>query len=256
MISRIDLSIVTSPRQPFYLADTIQRLRETGFFEDSYNLPLTLIAGKKFQEASQSDLLNLYKNNPHFVIEESREKLPPSKLKFSTAVNAEVQRDLCVNHRLGIVASGGGAGSHVCILEDDVRVAKGWIPRLYKTIVDIEKFYGDMWVMTLFADETDEPLNQMRAGKTYYHYTKRPFWGTQAIVYPMKVAKAMVPVIMDRCVLDYQHPIDVLLGTWADEHKIPLLASAPSLVQHFGDVSTGVNRKKLVTQGFLEEIPT
>lgn len=251
MSRKIEFAIVTSPRKPLYLHDAISSLMDTGFFQSPENLPLRLICGRKFQ-ANDPELL-AYRGNSQFTVEENVERGLPFGSIYSERPSAGPQRDLCINHRRGVLRLFTSDSTHLCIFEDDVKFPVGWLKRLHETIDDIEKSYGDRWVMTLFVRNSAEPLEKMREGRKWYPYLKRPYVGTQGIVYPRGVAREISDAVLERCILYYEHPIDELLGYWLDENQIDMLASAPCLVQHIGDVST-MEHGYMVTEGFVDQI--
>lgn len=252
MTRAMEFAVITVPRNPFYLVDTVRSLKETGFFKDTNNLPLRLVCSGKFKESDEN--LNPFRNNTSFQIEHTNVDLL-SIAKPTSAWNGALARDVCVNHRRGILGLAKSRSTHLCIFEDDIKLSMGWLPRLHETISDIEKSHGNRWILTLFARDTDEPLKKMDQGFKWYPYEKRPYWGTLGTVYPREIAISMEPSIWSDCIMDYKYPIDELVGHYADKNKIPFLASAPSLVQHIGDISSGISKMgKRTSQGFVEKI--
>lgn len=251
MNRKVEFAIITSPRTLSYLHVTVASMRETGLFENPSNLPVRLICGRRFKPNDHQ--LKPYRGDGNFSIEQSVEKGLPVGAIMSTRHSAGSQRDLCVNHRRAILNFSKSDSTHLCVFEDDVKFSRGWLPRLNEAIDEVDREYKGRWVMTLFARSSDEPISKMADGKKWYSYSKRPYVGTQGIVYPRAVALAMAPAILSRCVMVYEHPIDELLGHWADENNITLVASAPSLVQHVGDIST-MGHGHMVTNGFVDEI--
>lgn len=243
MASKIEFALITSPRIPSYLGDTIASLGETGFFLEPEKLTLRIIASGKFKSDDQQ--LSPYQNNSDFIVERN---LP-------TPPDGEPQHDLGSNHRHGIIGLEKSDSTHLCIFEDDLKFAKGWLNHLRSIISEIEKVHGDRWVLTLFLGGTDDPIKFMKSGKKWYLSKKRPHVGTPGIVYPRRIALEFSSVIFNRCISNFELPIDLLLGKWADENKIPILASAPCLIQHIGKISTtSPNHGDIVTHGFIEDV--
>ena len=68
-------------------------------------------------------------------------------------------------------------------------------------------------------------------------------WGSQALIFPTELARAF---IADPLILSHRrsHPfherygVDVLIGAWAELHRIPVHFPCPSLAQHIGDTSS------------------
>jgi hypothetical protein len=245
-------AVITVPRRTVYLYDTIRSLRSTGFFEEPKNLPLRLVT-----TAPGATYLDEFRGRAEFMIDELS---PPEAQKVTfpleagQAVNAPAQRNLCANHRRAILALNACDADGIVIFEDDIRFSEGWLCRLGKTLKDVERAHGDWWVMTLFAMFSDAPLMAFQSGKLWDYDRRRPFWGTQAIVYPKKVALAFEESIMSRCILEYRLPIDELIGAWSQEHQVPIIATAPSLVQHVGQISAGCSHGGQTTAGFVESI--
>lgn len=249
----MEFAIITSPRKPFYLHDTVRSLRETGLFKDPSHLPVRLLCSRRFR-GNDADL-KPYRNNKDFSIEQNKEAGLPVGAKPTRAWNGDIARDVCVNHRQGVLGFLNSYASHLCIFEDDVKLSHGWMDRLDATLTDIETVHGNRWILTLFARDTDEPLKQMRQGRKWYYYEKRPYWGTLGTIYPRDLLLSMPEFILNKCIMNYEHPIDELVGYFADENKIPFLASAPSLVQHIGDISSGISKMgKRIADGFLDDV--
>lgn len=254
-MSRLGFSVLTVPRATDYLPGMIGSLRATGFFEDPGCLPLRLVCGAKWGQAAPA--LSSYRGSPEFLVEEmTREEAAPFQFQLEKGQewNAVAQRDLGLNHRRAISSLVAAGAERVAVFEDDIRFAAGWLGRLRGTIAEVEAVHGDWWVLTLFAMFSDESARHFGEGRKWYYDKRRPFWGTQGIVYPRRVAVEIAPVVMSKCVLNYQWPIDELIGEWTRGMKIPIIGTAPSLIQHVGDVSAGCSKGGQRTHGFVEDV--
>ncbi len=253
-MSSIQFAIITFPRTPQYLHRMINSLRETGFFDDAENLPLRLVCSAAWGAVSSE--LDEYRNNPEFLVEEvAPEDVRTFQLEDEQKENAPAQRDLCLNHRRALLGFLKSDADYVVVLEDDIRVARGWLPRLRETISEVQATHPSRWIMTLCVIQSEDPLWYAMRGKRWFYDTRLPYYGTQAIVYPRMVAIEFEFVIHQQCVNRYKYAIDLLVGIWAFLNNCRIVATAPSLIQHIGEVSTGCSPTGAhKTKGFIEDL--
>lgn len=74
----------------------------------------------------------------------------------------------------------------------------------------------------------------------WHEFKDRWVYGAVAMVFSKMSAEDFLadPMVVERCRLEYQAGIDVVIGDWAKRRDIRVIFPTPSLVQHIGDVST------------------
>ena len=215
----IDFAVTTVPRAVDYIHQLIARLRT--------DLPLRLVVG-----APDSQYLERYRGHRFIqIIETSSEEwqqIRDCAIHQRAAWNYLRSLTLATSHpsRQGIV-----------IFEDDVVLAGGWEDRLYNIIHQIEFKQKRPYVLTLYSAR---PLEEPQPGMHFAPYPSKNFFGSQAIYFPEVVREGFAEYLKAHAVDSYRAPYDLLLGEYAANENIPIFASVPSLVQHIGEVSTGV----------------
>lgn len=126
----------------------------------------------------------------------------------------------------------------VLVLQDDTKFSSGFSDRLDRTLADITSAHGDNYVLNLCAYYSAAPIGAFHAGKlwcVFDEYKKAgALSGDTAVLYPRRVALLFAEYLRKNAVLEWGGATDALLGKFCDEFGIPLLASAPSLIQHVG----------------------
>jgi hypothetical protein len=133
-----------------------------------------------------------------------------------------------------------GARKGLLIFEDDVLPAKGWEKRLCETIEQIEAEYGEQYVLALYTAYTK--LSKPRcAGQYYSTYPSHTFANTQAMYYPEPIRLAFGEYLKREGVDTFRLHYDQLMAEYLNSMGTPLLVTTPCLVQHIGEVSTGLS---------------
>jgi hypothetical protein len=248
MIQKISFQIATVFRENGYIHRTISSLEETGFFDDQNRLPLNLVVG------SEDDAyLHPYKNDAakfkiHVMSEEDADRFGLSKL--GPMERAGLTHSLCLADK-----HTNQEASLLVVLEDDVRFAQGWIKRLHEAVISVSSTYGSNWVMCLYTALTDESAVAARQGKKWFPRKYDWFFGTQGTTYPREIGRAFASEIMLKAVNPFLKPYDLLLSEFLRSREVPIVATAPCLVQHMGNVSQGVCGHFHQSKGFMESIP-
>jgi hypothetical protein len=153
-----------------------------------------------------------------------------------------------------------------CIFEEDLKFCNGWMKRLEKCLEACVEKYQDRFLLSLYTPEETGPMEAYRNGRSVYERTYR-FYGVQGVLWPNVVREAFMyetsvrPIdqergpgkTMDRA---YHKPHDEMIGLTLESMKVPILATAPCLVQHIGTVSNaGTNDSHIHTsKSFLESV--
>lgn len=123
-------------------------------------------------------------------------------------------------------------------MEDDVLVTSNFAKKVRDAAVDVKKNFGEKWVLTLYTPHSKEPTTAMRSGKSWFLRGYEGFYGAQGIVYPNRVRDEYIAYLADHTI---NLPHDLAMPEAMKKLGIPILASAPCLVQHMGSVSQGVS---------------
>lgn len=122
------------------------------------------------------------------------------------------------------------------ILEDDIRFARGWRSRLDCTLKVLEERYGSEFVLALYAAVFSDRKRRQQ-GRLYVEYPYDNFIGTQGIYYPAKVRLDFAKYLKVHGVVANETHYDLLLRKYLIQSGVPLLATAPCLIQHIGKAS-------------------
>lgn len=140
------------------------------------------------------------------------------------------------------------------VFEDDVIPARGWQRRFYDTVEQIEAQFGTRYVLALYRGRFSQNrtfYNSFRRALFDYLYSEEPpayyasypargFYGTQAMYYPEEIRIAFAEYLKINGVDAYRLPYDLLLKDYLQTYGVPLFTTVPSLVQHIGEIGTGV----------------
>jgi len=132
------------------------------------------------------------------------------------------------------------------ILEDDVRFARGWRPRLNTILADLQKLHGLGFVLAIYAP-CDIVLQRHRGERFYAEYPAKMFYGTQGIYYTAATRRGFAAYLKVHGLVANERQYDLLLNDYLQQSEWPLFAATPSLIQHTG--------KKSMSQGAGNEAP-
>lgn len=240
---KIQYSMLTVPRSDGRLKYTLESLDESGFFGYVENLPLRLVAGSP-------DKTHLERFRPYpeyfFVDQMSDGEASQWNPEISPAWKATIGYSRCL--RKDAVSKD---ASGILIMEDDLKFAKGWLERLDVILKDIVARFQNKWVLSLYSPASPEPLVAFRSGM---FWTRRPyesFYGALALLYPIGIPDACLEYIATN---PMYLPYDLAFAVAMRELNIPILSSAPCLVQHTGTVSVGSGAAFHTSHSFLENV--
>jgi hypothetical protein len=258
LLERVSYSVVTAPRKEDYLDRTIRSLEETGFFNDPRNLPLRLVAG-----SPEPHLERFKSDRRRFIVDEMSENEAKEWHWHGSGLGLRASK----GHRRAMHPFRARFGSDfVCIFEEDLQFAKGWMGHLEKGLESCVRKYGDRFLLSLYTPEETGPMEAHRNGRDVYERTYR-FYGIQGVLWPNIVREAFMyhtavrPIdqergpgkTMDRA---YEKPHDEMIGLTLEALKVPILATAPCLVQHMGTISNAGTSDSHIhrSKSFLEMI--
>lgn len=233
---KISYTIMTSPRKESYLERTIQSLAQTGFFDQKENWPVRLLSS-----TPDTEHLDSYRKDSRFYIEEMTEKESSERI-WSAA--GEGLRETWTHYRclhpdrVNIDSSG------VLVLEDDLKFSKTWMKTVSRTVDEIVSLYGRRWLLSLYSPNTKEPLEASRAGSRWLSRPYEGFYGSQAILYPLGVRDEYLAYLTAK---PLHNPHDLNLPVVMKDLHIPILTTAPCLVQH-AELGDGIHR----SESFIE----
>jgi hypothetical protein len=132
------------------------------------------------------------------------------------------------------------------IIEDDVKLCKNFDLELQQRLAEINT---ERYVMALYSCYNWEGYSD------YDKIAKYPvdmFYGTQAMVFDLETAKEFGTYLLDNI---GREPYDLALKTFIKtvNTEVGLYASKKSLVQHIGDVSTGLGGQHQ-TFNFIDDL--
>jgi len=242
MMPKITYSIITVPRKEPYLPNLIQSLRGTGFFDNPNNLPLRLVAGSP----DCSYLLDFL--DPGLFIVDPMSFEEAKRLSWNVAGLA---LRATFGHRRCLHPSRVNPGSsYVMVMEDDIQFAKGWIPRFEKILEAAIKEHSDRFALSLYTPGSPSPLEAYRSGKNWINRVHEQFYGVQAVLFPLTVRDEFMRLSTEKPTF---LPHDLSIGKVLKELGVPILSTAPCLVQHMGKVSSAECAWH-DSKSFLEEI--
>lgn len=238
---KISYTILTTPRKEPYLERTIASLEKSGFFSDPACIPLNLVAG-----SPEPEHLNPYRHDAKFRVHDF-EKQEADDHMFEVA---GVALRATWGHRRCLHSWRANEGAEaVCVMEDDVSVTSDFSKKVQDTALDVIKNFGLKWVLTLYTPHSQGPLEAMRSRKKWLFRGSDGFFGAQGIVYPNRVRDEYIAYLADHTI---NLPHDLAMPEVMKKIGIPILSSAPCLVQHMGSVSQGVSGPYHRSESFIQ----
>jgi hypothetical protein len=258
LIDKISYTIVTAPRKENYLDRTISSLEETGFFKEARNLPLRLVAG-----SPEPHLDRFKRDRVRFLVDEMTESEAREWHWHGSGLGLRASK----GHRRAMHPFRAKLGSQfTCIFEEDLKFCDGWMKRLDKCLEACIQKYKDRFLLSLYTPEETGPMDAYQNGRLLYERTYR-FYGIQGVLWPNVVREAFMyetsvrPIDQDRGpgkTMDrtYQKPHDEMIGLTLESMRVPILATAPCLVQHVGTVSNAGTSETFIhrSKSFLERV--
>jgi hypothetical protein len=175
--------------------------------------------------------LNRYRSNPQIEI------IGGSTAEWAEFKNCRVHQRASWNYwralTLGLQTPDADG---LLVFEDDVLPAIKWKRRLCEVIGSIEKAHGIRYVLALYTTLTVGHLPESK----YIRYPVNLFFGTQGMYYPESVLEEFAGYLEEKGVRLCCAPYDLILQEYLSNLQIPLFATIPCLVQHVGEISTGL----------------
>lgn len=235
----IDVSMITVPRSGMYVHRTISNLEASGFFRD-HGGPLRIHVG-----SSVVDHVRRYASDRRFKVE--RVGLGDERVMS--------QKKIWQRQGLNYVRCLQGApdGSMALALEDDLDFSVGWYGWMKGAASEISRQFK-RWILTLICF-SDEPSRRHAAGHKWLpDGAERWCGGACAILYSAGLAREFASYVHLYLVVKDEWPTDLLLHRWARETGVQFCATAPSIVQHIGEVSTGLGGGGRKSPSFVKEL--
>lgn len=224
-IGDLCISILTVPREPEYIHQTLASLFSSG--PDIYRVKgihLMVDTNDRSYLAEYHDcaFLNIsYLSDAEF--EQQRQRTP--HLRF------------CTNYLrcLSVPADGG-----LLILEDDVLLRDRFLLCLKQAVDEMEDCHGlSSYVLSLHAKANLPQIQDYYRGHYYISYPTGMYYGTQGMYYPAAVRAAVADYIREQAVTPLRCPGDLLIKELVTEWQ-NLYNTVWDLVEHIGTVSTGL----------------
>lgn len=234
----IDVAIITVPRKITYIHSTIESLFSSGCGELKSKIRLHVgSAGAGYLSRYKSDIrFRLQRLDPGDLLRLGRLKLWQCQgLNYLRCLQAAPTSRATI------------------VLEDDIVFSKGWYQWTLSAINQIEKIY-DRWMLTLCCF-SGEAVKRYEEGARWFP-DGAPWWcgGACGIVYPSNLIEELASYIEEHLVVGDELPTDLLIHRWAKEKEVQFCATAPSLIQHVGEVSTGLGGGGRRSPSFVESV--
>jgi hypothetical protein len=217
----IDFAVTTVARPGEYIHQLISNVRD--------DLPLRLVVG-----SPEREYLKKYTTNSHIDFIET------TPAEWDRFRDCSVHRRATWNYWRALtfgVRSSSRKG--LVVLEDDVVPIDDWESRLYDLIEEIEARGSGAYILSLYA-AAESGLKSPEDGTRYVWCPPHDFFGSQAIYYPESLREKYSKYLKQHGVEEFSIPYDLLLGDYSKKENIPIYAAIPCLVDHIGEVSTGL----------------
>jgi hypothetical protein len=116
----------------------------------------------------------------------------------------------------------------IILIEDDVIVSK----KFNQYIEQIKSELPERYILALYT-----PSPHFISNLQLIEYGIANFYGTQAMMYDIITAEELGKHILENI---GKEPYDLAIKTYCKKNNIPLLTLTYSLVEHIGDISTGL----------------
>jgi glycosyltransferase involved in cell wall biosynthesis len=232
--SRTVYGVVTCRRPGDYVHMLVASLKASGFFSSAFHLPLLLAIGG--MDASH---VEAYRTRPDaFEVDslstDEASTYPPFE-RMTPATRRTLGHWRCIRKLLTRRDF-----DFAAVFEDDVVLARGWGARLTTTLRDIVSTRGQRWVLALYLPHA-EVSAWYAEGALWFETEKARFFGGQAVVYPKGILEEYAERLKGTIISGSNVPSDMILKEFCIEKNIPILASAPCMAQHIGEISVGTN---------------
>lgn len=223
---QISLSILTVPRNPTYVLQTITSL----FAADplAHRLREICIA----VDADENEELSGIAHHQRLrIVSRNREE---SQRAHSYALHQRA----CQNYFRALnIPFRGYRGLVVC--EDDIVFRDGWLTKLLETLNEMAGDGIEEFVLAGYSAVDHHANPCLRRGKRYSSYVASSFYGTQCVLYSAGEAEAVRSILWERGVVYYERPYDLLVNQHCTARQ-NLYATSMSIAQHAGAQTTGL----------------
>jgi hypothetical protein len=248
MISQSDtvaaMITVNRPGGVNYVHDAIDSLTKTGFF-NRFNL-LHLIAG-----CPHTDYIERYRDDPRIIIHDM------SRIEKDNWREMYLLSKCAYGHvRMIREVEAIPGWARVLLLEDDIIFTNGWLSYMDAILPEILEKYKDKWMLALYQHYGVKV--QHSKGLRWYPIILPPedphYHGGLAELHTQDGIRGMADHIYNTGVRKFIMPSDYATGEHIYSKGGEVIATAPSLVQHIGRVSTGQSGGFHQSDLFLNEV--
>lgn len=216
----IDYAISTVPRKVNYIDLLLANL--------DVKTPVHL-----FVCGNKTDYLNKFKNSPSVQIH------TPSQEEWLRFKDCSVFHRATWNYwRCMSSWPANPNRSGLLILEDDVLPARGWLQWLSRAIHEIESICGNKFAIALYSGRD---FSKQNLGGIFARYPTHQFAGTQGVYYSEALRVECADFLKLYGVEWNEAPYDMLVADYMSRRDYPILVTVPSIIQHMGEVSTGLS---------------
>jgi hypothetical protein len=122
----------------------------------------------------------------------------------------------------------GPTDQNLLILEDDIVFANGWqhVVQHLRESLDGQTYLLSLWWCRI--------MSPCRPDLPILHCPPEHFTGTLAIL----LQASYLSALRDHCAATQRREVDLAVGEFAGQHEIPIYITQPSLVQHWGRVTS------------------
>lgn len=123
------------------------------------------------------------------------------------------------------------------LLEEDNVYSKGWIEFLERIIPEIQQsVYRDRWILSFYS-ALPEVVERHAKGERWFDVPPEKFFSINAMIYPKWALQSSIRRFFLEASARTEMCNDEVVPLWAIARDLTIIATAPSLVQHVGDVS-------------------
>ena len=139
------------------------------------------------------------------------------------------------------------------VFEDDVVFRDGWVGMLLEML---EEMYEAGWAefMVTLSSYREHESAALRRGRFFLRYEEEGFYGTQGMFYTASEVEPLREIIFERGMVRAEAPFDLLVK-YQVQGRANFFASRVALIQHAGQVSTGLGANGLKNGTFAKPWP-
>lgn len=138
----------------------------------------------------------------------------------------DVQHNSRLNYAMTVLHSDG------LVIEDDVEICKNFMDRATQAVHEMP----EPGILALYSAY---PWPRSQGKVELFPYPSDKFFGTQAMYYSEEYRVKFAEWVLSRLHIEHE-PYDFAVESFCEEFGVPLYGLTYSLVQHMGDVTTGL----------------